>query len=94
MPAPPAGGMQLKITITSTSKIVGLSRPGSGELPARLWEGTTEDGIPVHCYVTRICPAIPADVLPKAVAAAFERELQVCAEPTEMVAAIPARMIL
>lgn len=39
----------MKITIENTSKIVELDG-----VPARLWTGATETGIPVVCFVTRI----------------------------------------
>jgi hypothetical protein len=39
----------MKVTIESTSKIVELNG-----VPARVWEGTTDSGIKVHCFVTRI----------------------------------------
>lgn len=39
----------MKITIKSTNKIVELNG-----VPARVWEGQTESGIKVHCFVTRI----------------------------------------
>lgn len=39
----------MKLTIESTSKLVTLDG-----VPARIWEGTTEGGIPVFCYVTRV----------------------------------------
>lgn len=39
----------MKITIESTSKIVELN-----DVPARIWEGETESGIKVHCFITRI----------------------------------------
>lgn len=58
----------MKITIESTDKIVHLNGT-----PARIWQGHTEAGVEVHCYVTRI--AIANDV-PVAVKAQFARELQ------------------
>ena len=39
----------MKITIESTSKIVSLNG-----IPARIWEGETENGIKVHCFISRI----------------------------------------
>lgn len=39
----------MTITIKSTTKMVELNG-----VPARIWEGETESGIPVHCYITRI----------------------------------------
>ena len=39
----------MKIIIESTAKIVELNG-----IPARIWEGMTDSGIKVHCFVTRI----------------------------------------
>ncbi len=47
----------MKITIESTMKIVELVTP-TGRVPARIWEGQTERGTPVSCFVTRIAPII------------------------------------
>ena len=41
----------MRIEIESTEKIVELSG-----VPARVWDGKTDSGIPVHCFVTRISP--------------------------------------
>jgi hypothetical protein len=73
----------MKIEIESTTKIVYLN-----SVPARIWVGKTESGIPVHCYVTRIAVAKNAD------ASEFERELQEHKAPTPEIEAIPLRMIL
>jgi hypothetical protein len=80
----------MKITLENTTKIVKLvTEGGSGEVPARIWEGTTDSGIPVHCFVTRIAVAKDAD------AAQFERELLAQRPPSPAVAAAyPLRMIL
>jgi hypothetical protein len=72
----------MKITIESTGKIVQVNG-----VPAR-WEGRTDSGIPVHCFVTRIAVHNDADH------SQFERELQECREPSADVAAIPLRLIL
>ena len=77
----------MKITIENTSKIVELET-GAGVVPARVWEGATETGIPVHCYVTRIAVARDLD------ASRFERELVETRTPTAPIAALPARLIL
>ena len=74
----------MKITINSTTLIATLNG-----VPARIWEGVTESGIPVTCYVTRI--AIDKDE-PRA--AEFENELTEHAPPSPEVAAIPLRLIL
>ncbi len=80
----------MKITIESTSKIIML-KPGplADGIPARIWEGKTESGIKVHCYVTRI--AVDKDE-PRV--EEFEKELQKTKVPSTDVAAIPARLIL
>jgi hypothetical protein len=82
----------MKITIESTSKVVTLEIDGAF-VPARIWEGRTETGIPVHCFVTRICPSIP-EPLPGNVEAQFRRELFECAQPSAPMAGIPLRLIL
>ena len=88
--------MELKITIESTTKIVQLKTHGGAVVPARIWEGMTESGTPVHCFVTRICPTITETLTdqndPRF--AEFERELLEQAKPSVEVEAIPLRMIL
>ena len=73
----------MKITIESTSKVVQLNG-----LPARIWEGFTESGIPVHCYITRIAVQKDLDT------SEFEKELQGHRVPSPEIEAIPARMVL
>jgi hypothetical protein len=78
----------MKVTLESTSKIVELETP-QGTVPARIWEGHTETGIPVHAYITRIAaPAEGVDL------AQFERELSETRSPSAAVQAIPLRLIL
>lgn len=72
----------MRITIESTSKVVQLNG-----VPARIWEGKTESGIPVHCYVARIATDNKDT-------SEFERELQQHRAPSAEVEAIPLRMIL
>jgi hypothetical protein len=74
----------VKITVTSTSKIVQFNG-----LPARIWEGHTDSGIPVHCYITRIAAPNDGRDLSQ-----FERELQSHEPPSAEVQAIPLRMVL
>lgn len=82
----------MKITIESTDKIVKLSiRSAGDEVPARIWQGATDSGIPVHAYITRIAPEIPKDDPRNA---QFQRELQEVAPPRPELHAIPLRMIL
>jgi len=79
----------MKLTIESTTKVVTVNG-----VFARIWEGTTDGGIPVHCYITRVAvPASPTG-LDDDVATQFARELEVCRSPSAEVAAIPARLIL
>jgi hypothetical protein len=73
----------MKIAIESTAKVVNLNG-----VPARIWEGKTETGIPVHCYVTRIAVARDEDC------SQFERELQEHRPPSVDVAVIPPYLVL
>lgn len=79
----------MKITISSTTKLVQV-KTSDGSVPARVWEGETDSGIPVHCFVTRIAaPKEGADL------AQFERELQEHQAPRNAdIQAYPLRMIL
>jgi hypothetical protein len=43
----------MKVTLESTSEHQVLKTP-DGSVPARVWKGTTESGIVVHAYVTRL----------------------------------------
>jgi hypothetical protein len=80
----------MKITIESTTKLVELETP-NGVVPARIWEGTTERGTPVHCYVTRIAVD---ESLPREVHLEFEKDLQEQRKPSAAIQAIPLRLIL
>ena len=75
----------MQIVLQSTTKIVNING-----VPARVWEGATENGIPVHCYITRI--AVP-EGRPAEDYATFERELKECSAPSAAVEAIPLWMI-
>ncbi len=82
----------MKLTIENTSKVVNLEMQGTYcMMPARIWEGETDTGIKVHCYVTRI--AIAEQELP-AVHDQFAAELDECRAPSPAIAAIPSRLIL
>ncbi len=74
----------MKITIESTAKIIEFNG-----LPARIWEGQTESGIKVHCYITRV--AIDKDE-PRS--AEFERELLEQKPPSVEIQRIPSRLII
>jgi hypothetical protein len=79
----------MKVTLTSTSKIVMLKpEPLANGVPARVWEGETETGIKVHAFITRI--AVNKDENTEQ----FEQELQECEAPSNEVAEIPMRLII
>lgn len=87
----------MKITIESTTKITSLEiRNGSHgiSMPARIWEGFTESGIPVHCFVTRIAPTVEDKPENAEKFCEFERELQEQRRPSVPIAAIPLSLIL
>lgn len=75
----------MKITIENTEKVVELNG-----ISARIWEGETESGIPVICYVTRISPQTDEE----GVNTRFASELLACRPPSAAVEAIPLRLIL
>lgn len=86
--------MKVIITIENTSKIVTLVINGTA-VPARVWQGATEAGIPVHCFITRIAPEVPkSDPRIDELTAEFERDLKRTADPRVTIEAIPLRMIL
>lgn len=85
----------MKITIESTGKLVELEPAPGHVVRARVWQGTTENGIPVQCFITRIAPEIPeTDPRTDELTAEFERDLQRHAQPRATVQAIPLRMII
>ncbi len=73
----------MKITLESTTKIVELNG-----IPARIWEGKTESGIPVHSFITRIAVSNEHDQ------SQFDNELKECTIPSADVQCYPARLIL
>jgi hypothetical protein len=84
----------MKITIESTSKIVSLVIVGV-DVPARVWQGETESGIPVQCFITLITPEIHEDNPDiDRLTVDFERELIRQAPPRESIDEIPLRMII
>jgi hypothetical protein len=78
----------MRVTLESTTKIVELITINGHTVPARVWEGHTESGIPCHAYVTRIAVARGED------ASQFERELVEQRPATAAVAAIPTRLVI
>lgn len=81
----------MNIAIESTEKVVQF-QVGGANVPARIWEGHTDEGIPVMCFITRIAPAL--EPLPADVEAQFAAALKECVPPTPVVQSIPLRMIL
>lgn len=73
----------MRITVENTNKIVYLD-----DVPARIWEGKTESGVAVICYITRI--AVPEGENHEQ----FRKELIEQRAPTAEVEAIPLRLIL
>jgi len=80
----------MKIMIESTDRVVEV-RAGThtSPVPARVWQGTTESGIPVVCLVTRI--AVPEGQPQEQ----FQRELKEHSAPSrDAVEAFPLRMLI
>jgi len=75
----------MKITIENTDKIVDLNG-----VPVRIWEGQTESGVPVTCFVTRIIPRTHDE----AVNAQFAAELREEKTPSIYAQGIPLRMFI
>jgi len=73
----------MRLIIDSTSKLVELNG-----VPARIWVGQTDSGIPVHCFVTRVAVHKDED------SEQFDRELQQHTAPSADVAAYPLRLLL
>jgi hypothetical protein len=73
----------MKITIESTTKFVTVNG-----VPARIWEGVTEGGVGVTCFITRIAANKDADL------AQFDKELLECRMPSGEAETWPVRMIL
>jgi hypothetical protein len=78
----------VKITLENTTHLVTLEMGDGKRVPARIWEGHTESGIPVHAYITRIAAPLTEDL------EQFERELKEQRAPSPEVEAIPLRLIL
>ncbi len=85
----------MKVTLESTTQVVDLEIEGTGcMMPARIWEGTTEAGIPVVAFITRITPAIPENVLTPQQDAEFQRDLKQQRAPSAVARSFSMRMIL
>ena len=74
----------MEVQLESTTKIVDLNG-----VPARIWEGQTENGIAVHAFIARIAVHNSDD------ATQFEAELKECRAPTNPdINTYPARLML
>ena len=81
---------ELKVQLESTDKIVQVRMPNGASVPARIWEGVTESGIPVHAYmITRIAAPEQWPDLRE-----FEQELQEHRKPSPDIEALPLSLIL
>lgn len=78
----------MRITIEPTQRFVEIGGNG-GAVPARVWEGRTEDGIPVYLAVTRL--AVRSDYDQEK----FQQELVAAKPPSpDAVRAIPLKLIV
>ena len=78
----------MTVTLHSTTKIVEL-KTATGIVPARLWEGTTANGVRCHALITRIAVHKDDD------AHEFEQELQEHDPPSrELTAVYDMRLVL
>lgn len=77
----------MEIHLTSTTKIVQFEIDGK-IVPARIWEGHTENGILCHAYITRIACAEDEDQTE------FSSQLQSHDAPSPAIEAISMRMVL
>jgi hypothetical protein len=75
----------MRIIIENTEKIVNLNG-----LPARVWEGITDGGIEVHCFITLVSPQTTDSSL----LVEFEEELKEVRAPSPSVVAYPLSIIL
>jgi hypothetical protein len=73
----------MKLQIESTDRVVTIDG-----VPARVWEGTTESGIPCICFVTRVAVHNDHD------SSQFARELLEQRPPSPEAASFPLRMII
>lgn len=73
----------MTITIHNTTKVVVMNG-----VPCRVWEGETESGIPLHCFIARVAVHNSLDQ------SQFEHELQETRTPSAEVQAYPMRLVL
>lgn len=80
----------MKATLQSTTKIIDLQTADGQMVQARVWEGTSEGGIPFFALVTRVMVRADQDQTE------FERELMERSDPPSFQAdkGIPLRMFI
>lgn len=76
----------MKITIHNTDRLVKVN-----EVPARIWEGKTDTGIPIICFITRIAVGENESVQ---VLQRFKDELMHCEPPSEEAKMFSLRMVI
>lgn len=76
--------MMMKLTLTPTTAIDTID----GKVRARIWEGTTEDGVPVKVWISAIQPQTSDE----AKLAQFERDL-LSIKATRELASFDVRML-
>ena len=81
----------MKITLEPTTKIVQLMVAGGNEVPARIWEGKTANGIGVHAYIVRVWAQ---EGQPESVYANFAEQMKEARKPSPAVEALALRQIL
>ncbi len=77
----------MRVTATPTTKVVALVVDGH-EVPARVWEAVTDEGVACLMYVTRVQVSLDEDQ------GAFEAALAEQSPPSPETEAIPLRMVL
>ena len=78
----------MRITIESTDRLVEIQH-GGATVPARVWEGKTERGVPIAVLITRIAAHLESDQ------AEFEQDLKETRQPSaHAIEAFPMRLIL
>lgn len=74
----------MKLTIESTTRVISVNG-----VQARVWEGTSEAGVPVYLAVTRVAVPESADQ------SQFAKELQAHKAPSDAaVLCFPLRMVI
>lgn len=77
----------MRITLENTDKFVTVDG-----VPARIWEGLSDNGVPVICFVTRV--AVQEGVHDPEVYRRFETELQEVRPASAAAQAFNPRLIL